>query len=163
MRGSNQTVWILDNNRVRIITLNATFDIAFSTERGISHIGSATNTATRAATRSGPGMGTRMGTDVPVSVMITKGSVSTLAGSAIQGGKDGTGKFSTFSEPSGIYVSSSDGIGYISDASTCHIRRVALTSIVAPSISCDTVITSLIRPSGCTSYDQVIIYFCQKY
>ena len=169
VRGSNQTIWILDDNRVRIITLNVTFDIAFSTERGISYIGSATNTATRTGpgTRTGSGMesgmGTGSGTDVPLSMTTTKGSVSTLAGSTIQGEKDGTGKFSTFFEPSGVYVSSTDGIGYVSDTSSCHIRRITPTSIVTPLISCDTMITSLIRPSGCTSYDQVIMYFCQKY
>ena len=151
VRGSNQTIWILDNNRIRVITLNVTFDIAFSNKNESHYTSSSTRYDAR--TRTG----------VPVSTMITKGSVSTLAGSTIQGGNDGMGKTSTFFEPSGLYVSSSDGIGYVSDTSSCHIRRVTPILSVAELISCDTVITTLIRPSGCTSYDQVSIFKRSKY
>ena len=88
------------------------------------------------------------------------GSVSTISGSTLQGDEDGIGEESKFFEPAGLFITPLDGIGYVSDAASCHIRRISLISVVAPVISCSTVITSLIRPSGCNSYDQVRTYVC---
>ena len=83
----------------------------------------------------------------------SEGRVSTIAGKSIEGHDDGFGPESTFFYTNGIFVTS-DNIAYIVDSITCRVRRVTPLPLVAPSITCSTKATDLIRPSGCTSFDQ---------
>ena len=130
-RGNNKTIWIVDNNRIRVITLNMPFNLAFNISSNNFY-----NTINSNNTN-------------------INGSVSTLAGSTLQGEQDGIGKDSTFFEPVGLFVSPEDGVGYVTDTASCHVRTVSPLPVVSRKISCGSVITSLIIPSGCTSYDQV--------
>lgn len=58
-----------------------------------------------------------------------------------------------FSRPSGV-ASTSDGAAYLTDAASCHLRRVAPTvSFAAALATCNTTLTEVLRPSGCSSYD----------
>ena len=139
-RGNNKTIWIVDNNRIRVITLNLPFNLAFNISSNNFY-----NTINSNNTN-------------------INGSVSTLAGSTLQGEQDGIGKDSTFFEPVGLFVSPDDGVGYVTDTASCHVRTVSPLPVVSREISCGSVITSLIRPSGCTSYDQVryCLAYCSK-
>lgn len=81
------------------------------------------------------------------------GRVSTIAGTALGGVEDGFGDESTFFYSSGVFVTE-DNIAYVVDAASCRIRRVSPLPLVAPQITCSTKATEIIRPSGCTSFDQ---------
>lgn len=83
------------------------------------------------------------------------GRVSTVAGNAQQGQDDGLGKEAKFFNPQGVFVTS-DGIGYVVDQGSCRIRRISPLPLMASTISWDTTAVSLIRPSGCTSFDQPV-------
>ena len=81
--------------------------------------------------------------------------VSTIAGTSIQGHADGFGPESSFYHSSGVFVTS-DNIAYVLDSITCRVRRVTPLPLVATPITCSTKATDVIRPSGCTSFDQPI-------
>eukprot|EP01041_Mallomonas_annulata_P002580 gene2580-5042_t len=85
----------------------------------------------------------------------SQGRVSTIAGTGLQGYEDGIGQESTFFDPSSVVVTS-DNIAYVTDSATCRIRRITPAPLVAQSVSCVTDAVSLIRPSGCTSFDPPI-------
>ncbi|CAM9756937.1 unnamed protein product [Scytosiphon promiscuus] len=81
------------------------------------------------------------------------GRVSTAAGGAEPGEADGTGPEARFSRPSGV-TSTVDGAAYLTDAASCHLRRVAPTvSFAAALATCNTTLAEVLRPSGCSSYD----------
>lgn len=86
--------------------------------------------------------------------VLSQGRVSTLAGT-VQGIEDGRGEEATFYNPSGVFVTA-DNIAYVSDAASCKIRRITPVRHVAQSIACSTRLVDVIRPSGCTSYEQTI-------
>lgn len=58
-----------------------------------------------------------------------------------------------FSRPLGV-ASTADGAAYLSDSVSCRIRRAAPTvSFAAALATCNTTLTEVLRPSGCSSYD----------
>lgn len=81
--------------------------------------------------------------------------VSTIAGTSLQGHDDGLAQESNFFYSSGLFITSDD-IAYVADSATCRIRRITPYPSVAEHIQCGTRPVELIRPSGCTSYDQPI-------
>lgn len=51
-------------------------------------------------------------------------------------------------------ASTADGAAYVSDAASCRLRRVAPTvSFAAAAVTCETTLTEVLRPSGCSSYE----------
>ncbi|GMI09425.1 hypothetical protein TrVE_jg8809 [Triparma verrucosa] len=80
------------------------------------------------------------------------GRVSTIAGQMGEGERDGQGDVSSFNSPDGIIVTSDD-IAYVVDSVSCRIRRITPAFDVADLASCSATVDSLIRPSGCASYD----------
>lgn len=51
-------------------------------------------------------------------------------------------------------ASTADGAAYVSDAASCRLRRVAPTvSFASAVVTCDTTLTEVLRPSGCSSYE----------
>ena len=83
----------------------------------------------------------------------TEGNVVTLAGNALQGHDDGRGDESTFYEPSGVFVTA-DTIAYTTDRASCRVRRITPLPLVAQKLTCSTDAQILVRPSGCTSFEQ---------
>lgn len=81
------------------------------------------------------------------------GRVSTIAGDSIQGHEDGRGDEATFFVPSGVFVTG-DNIAYVADAASCRIRRLTPLPLVSEKLTCDAQAVGLVRPSGCTSFDQ---------
>jgi len=113
-RGPNNTVWIADEQRIRILEL--------------------------------PNVITEYYT------IRSKGRVSTIAGTSLQGHDDGIADQSNFFYSSGVFVTP-DNIAYVSDAATCRIRRITPFPEVAEQATCASKAAEFIRPSGCTSYD----------
>jgi hypothetical protein len=85
----------------------------------------------------------------------TQGNVVTIAGNTLQGHDDGRADESTFFEPSGVYVTS-DTIAYVTDRASCRIRRITPLPLVSQGLTCSTNAQSLVRPSGCTSFEQIL-------
>ena len=85
----------------------------------------------------------------------TEGWVSTIAGTSLQGENDGFGTEATFFDPSGLFVTA-DNIVYLADSASCHIRRVSPIEQTAQPVTCSTTAADVIRPSGCTSYDEIV-------
>jgi len=122
-RGPNDTVWVTDQNRVRMVTLPPA-----------AHMYNASHVFSIAA----------------------QGTVATIAGTTLQGREDGEGPVASFFEPSGIFVSPRDSRAYVADAASCHVRRITDVPQVAQNVTCDATPMDVVRPSGCTSYDQAI-------
>jgi hypothetical protein len=78
--------------------------------------------------------------------------VSTIAGNSLTGHDDGLAQLSTFYYSSGLWVSEK-GIAYVTDAASCHVRRITPYPLVGQSATCSSLITDFLRPSGCISYD----------
>jgi hypothetical protein len=116
-RGTNNTIWVADEHRIRIIELPNVNTILY----GIHSMG----------------------------------RVSTVAGTALQGHEDGVQDFANFYGPSGVIVSDTN-VAYVVDSASCRVRRVTPVPLVAELVTCTTKALELIRPSGCTSYDQPI-------
>lgn len=90
-----------------------------------------------------------------VNNIISKGWVASIAGTSEQGREDGTGDKANFFDPMGIAVTD-DGIAYVADSASCRIRRISPMPNVAPTIKCSDRPVDIIRPSGCTGFDQPI-------
>lgn len=116
-RGPNNTVWVVDEQRVRIVELPGV----------VSEIYGIRST----------------------------GRVSTIAGTSLQGVEDGAADVSNFFYSSGVFVTS-DNLAYVVDSVSCRVRRISPYPSVAENIGCSTPAVELIRPSGCTSFDQPI-------
>ena len=86
----------------------------------------------------------------------TEGTVSTIAGTTLQGREDGEGPVASFFESVGIFVSPFDDRVYVADAASCHIRRITSVPQVAQTVTTSATAMDVIRPSGCTSYDQAL-------
>ena len=125
-QGPNNTLFVVDENRIRMIELYG----VVTTWQGIQ----------------------------------STGRVSTVAGSAqpekrtfnytvSQGHEDGYNTNASFFNPSGIFVTN-DNIAYVVDAASCRVRRISPMINVAKVVECGTTASQLIRPSGCTSFDQ---------
>ena len=83
----------------------------------------------------------------------SSGRVSTVAGTARQGIIDGLETEATFFNPQGVFVTR-DGLGYVIDQGSCRVRRITPLPQIANRILWSTSAVSLIRPSGCTSFEQ---------
>ena len=116
-RGPNNTLWIVDEHRIRVLELPNSTTIWY----GIK----------------------------------SEGRVSTMAGNGFQGHDDGLGTESSFYNPSGIFVTS-DNIVHVVDTGSCRIRRLTPIPLAAEKLTCNSNIMNIIRPSGCTSYDQIL-------
>lgn len=88
-------------------------------------------------------------------ISLTDGSVVKLAGGDFEGDRDGDGTGSTLNNPTSITVTG-DGVFYIADSSSCRIRRLSSMLTSAPLISCDDSLVSIMRPNGCSSYNNPI-------
>lgn len=131
-RGVNNSIYVVDEHRLRVIELPSEIQ-----EKTI------------------------------IQTIISAGRVSTIAGSYkpfkdnndtlydLQGQDDGRGDEATFFQPSGVYVDN-EGMAYTVDAVSCRIRRVTPMERVAEEITCSTAPHEIVRPSGCTSFDQNI-------
>ena len=85
-------------------------------------------------------------------VTTTGGRVVTLAGQREEGERDGEGDETEFNQPDGVAIAA-DGSMYIVDAVSCRLRRASPAANIAQNVTCSSVVTSVIRPSGCASYD----------
>ena len=84
--------------------------------------------------------------------VLSSGRVVTLAGAMGEGERDGQGDQSSFNSPDGIIVTNDD-IAYVVDSVSCRVRRVTPAFDVSELAQCGSTVDSLIRPSGCASYD----------
>lgn len=116
-RGPNNTVWVVDEQRVRIIEL--------------------------------PNINTT------IYGIHSRGRVSTIAGTSLQGFGDGIGDKSTFFYSSGLFVNDK-GIAYVVDEISCRVRRITPYPLVSQRLTCASKIVDIMRPSGCVSYDMPI-------
>lgn len=81
------------------------------------------------------------------------GAVFTLVGGRLAGDEDGIGPNARFREPYAV-ATSKNGDLFIADTVNCRVRRVSTAPQVAVAIPCDSLAVQLVRPSGCTAYDQ---------
>ena len=84
----------------------------------------------------------------------SEGRVATLAGQGLQGYEDGIGDIASFFDPSSVVITS-DNFAYVVDSASCRVRRLEPLPNVALPVTCHTSSVSLVRPSGCTSFDQI--------
>ena len=84
--------------------------------------------------------------------------VTTVAGRSSEGMRDGIGSESSFNNPSSVTVTG-DGIAYAVDSVSCRVRRLSNPSQLVPRISCSDTLSSVIRPKGCSSYNDPIDAF----
>jgi hypothetical protein len=116
-RGPNHTIYVADEQRIRIVELPATDSVIYSIH--------------------------------------STARVSTLAGTALQGHEDGLADKSSLFYSSGVFVTA-DNIAYVADSMSCRIRRISPMPLVAQLLTCSTRAFDIVRPSGCTSFDQPI-------
>lgn len=81
------------------------------------------------------------------------GRVSTIAGNGFQGHHDGVAEYSSFFDPSGLFITS-DNIVHVVESASCRVRRITPIPLAAQALTCDSTVLDIIRPSGCTSFDQ---------
>jgi len=99
---------------------------------------------------------TRNGTTSEIQGQTFEDSVVTVAGShdaSTGGSRDGIGNEATFNAPRGIVMDSESGRVFVSDSSSCRLRRITPSEQVAKPIDCSSTLLDIIRPSGCASYD----------
>lgn len=124
--GPNNTIFVVDDNRIRLIEL---YNVV-TTWQGIQSTG-------RVSTVAGNAQGEKKSFNYTDS----------------QGHEDGYNTDATFFNPSGVFVTS-DNIAYVVDASSCRVRRISPMINVAKVVDCAATASQLIRPSGCSSFDQ---------
>ena len=83
---------------------------------------------------------------------LVQSRVDTLAGTDHESERDGFGSEASFNKPEGITVTA-DGYVYISDSTSCRVRRAFYQKDKLPDSTCSDTLTSLFRPSGCSSYN----------
>lgn len=127
-QGPNNTLFVVDDNRIRMIELYG----VTTTWGGIQSMG-------RVSTIAGRAIPEQYGNDFNYTNS--------------QGHEDGYSTSATFFNPSGIFVTN-DNIAYVVDASACRVRRISPMINVARAVGCGSSASELIRPSGCTSFDQ---------
>ena len=88
------------------------------------------------------------------SIDLIGGQVMTIASTSSpqEGERDGQGFEATFNMPDAI-ATTQDGTAFVADATSCRIRRLTAAAIVAASATCSDSLSSLFRPSGCSSYN----------
>lgn len=79
-------------------------------------------------------------------------TVTTLAGGDNEGERDGIGSETTLNNPASITITG-DGIMYITDLTSCRVRRVISPSELIPQISCTDTLSAIMRPQSCSSYN----------
>ena len=82
-------------------------------------------------------------------------SVIKLAGGDNEGDRDGDGSESTLNNPTSITITG-DGVAYIADSASCRIRRVSNMLTLTPQVTCSDSLASIMRPNGCSSYNNPI-------
>jgi len=88
-------------------------------------------------------------------VNLSDSSVTALAGGDYEGDRDGDGTESALNNPTSITITG-DGVAYVSDSASCRIRRVSKTATFSRQISCSDSLPSVMRPNGCSSYNNLI-------
>eukprot|EP00985_Skeletonema_marinoi_P018530 scaffold10386_cov70-Skeletonema_marinoi.AAC.1 len=78
--------------------------------------------------------------------------VTTVAGSSNEGVRDGIGSESSLNNPASITVTG-DGVAYVVDSVSCRVRRLSNPSQLVPKVSCFDSLSSIVRPHGCSSYN----------
>lgn len=89
------------------------------------------------------------------SVDLRNQMVDTLAGNDYESERDGFGHEASFNKPEGIAVTA-DGSIFVSDSSSCRIRRGYYNADSLPQSTCFDTISTLFRPTGCSSYNAPI-------
>lgn len=84
--------------------------------------------------------------------VLSRNRVVTVAGSALEGERDGEGSEALFSEPRAL-VAAPEGEVYVVDSTSCRLRRVSPAARVAVPVSCGARLVDVVRPGGCASYD----------
>ena len=79
-------------------------------------------------------------------------TVDTLAGTERESERDGFGSGASFNKPEGIAVTA-DGSIFVSDSASCRIRRAYYNSVSLLQSTCVDTLSTLFRPSGCSSYN----------
>ena len=82
----------------------------------------------------------------------SRNRVSTISGGAISGKADGMAEHATFNEPKGVTMAA-DGRIYVADFVGSRVRRLTRAYDIPKDATCETTADSLVRPSGCSSYD----------
>ena len=82
-------------------------------------------------------------------------SVMKLAGGDNEGDRDGDGSESTLNNPTSITITE-DGVAYVADSASCRIRRVSNMLTLTPQVTCSDSLASIMRPNGCSSYNNPI-------
>eukprot|EP00986_Skeletonema_menzelii_P003076 scaffold902_cov146-Skeletonema_menzelii.AAC.1 len=80
-------------------------------------------------------------------------SVTTVAGTSNEGMRDGIGSEASLNNLASITVTG-DGVAYAVDSVSCRVRRVSNPSQLLPRVSCLDNLSSIIRPQGCSSYNE---------
>ena len=84
--------------------------------------------------------------------VVSKNRVVTIAGATTSGRVDDFGKLARFDHPHGV-VQTASGRIYVSDTSSCRLRRVSSSASIAIAATCATRLVDVVRPAGCSSYD----------
>jgi sugar lactone lactonase YvrE len=82
----------------------------------------------------------------------SRNRVSTVSGKVISGKADGMAHETSFNEPRGVAMAQ-DGRIYVADFVGSRVRRITRGADVAMPISCSATGETVLRPSGCASYD----------
>jgi hypothetical protein len=91
-------------------------------------------------------------------ISLIEKEVFTIAGGGRSGERDGYGREAAFFHPEGITISQ-DGFMYITDSASCRIRRVSNQSNYLVPLKCQRTFASVLRSSGCASYNSEIDEF----
>ena len=82
----------------------------------------------------------------------SRNRVSTVSGKVISGKADGLSHEASYNEPRGVAMAA-DGRIYVADFVGSRVRRLTRGVDVAMPITCDATGETVLRPSGCASYD----------
>jgi len=77
--------------------------------------------------------------------------------------KDGIGNHAAFGDPAGITFDSNTGRIYVSETSTCRLRRLSTSSHVSRPLTCENRLDEMIWSSGCYSYEPPVDSLLRKH
>lgn len=130
-----KSIYVTDKNEIRELTN----DGAVVTVAGSSAIGSDDGTGSAARFNEPSGIAYDPvdkalyicdSKNFAIRRMTSAGVVTTIAGSSLEGRRDGTGSDAGFSHPQGIAYDSRDGALYVADGNNNEIRRVTTAGLV---------------------------------
>ena len=84
--------------------------------------------------------------------VVSQNRVVTIAGQLIEGEEDGIGPEASFNKPRGVFMSA-DSRMYVADTVGCRVRRITQAVQVVQDIECSNRGVDVVRPSGCSMYD----------